>query len=316
MLFDRVERGGERKTMKKEGKLYEFLSRKNVSKNIFVISMLIIPICSWLLFWLYVNIDMIFLAFQDTAGKFTLDNFKYFWRELTEPGGTIGIALRNTLLYFVINVFLLMPSGTLIAYFLFKKIRWYKFLRFMLFLPGMIPGMVMIASFKEFIKPWGPIAALGVKLPDSGLLANEKTATATVMLYVIWTGLAGGMLLMNGAMTRIPTSVFEAAKLDGCGTWKEFIHLVIPLIMPTLSMQMIFACTGLFAASGPILLMTGGAYGTTTLSYWIFITTVQGSTASGAYNIVSATGLVFTCVALPLILLVKFLSEKIEAVEY
>lgn len=302
--------------MKKNGKPTRKLQKKNVSKNIFIVSMLFIPIASWLIFWLYVNLDMILMAFKDPVGKFTLENFKTFWIELTEPGGTIGVSVRNTFLYFVINVFLLMPSGTLIAYFLYKKIKWYKFIRFMLFLPGMIPIMVMVTSFKEFIKPWGPIAALGANIPESGLLANEKTATATVMLYVIWTGLASGMLLMNGAMARIPISVFEAARLEGCPPFKEFTQLVIPLIMPTLSMNMIFACTGLFAASGPILLMTGGAYGTSTLSYWIFITTVNGSTSTGAYNIVSATGLVFTCIALPLILLVKFLSEKIEVVEY
>lgn len=299
----------------KKGKLTRKLQEKNVSKNIFIVSMLIIPIASWLIFWLYINMDMILLAFKDVHGNFTLNNFKSFWIELTEPGGTIGVSVRNTFLYFAINVFLLMPSGTLIAYFLYKKIKWYKFIRFMLFLPSMIPGMVMIASFKEFIKPWGPLAALGANIPEAGLLANEKTATATIMVYVIWTGLASGMLLMNGAMTRIPISVFEAARLEGCPPFKEFTQLVLPLIMPTLSMNMIFACTGLFAASGPILLMTGGAYGTSTLSYWIFMETLNGA-GTGAYNIVSATGLVFTCVALPLILLVKFLTEKIEVVEY
>ena len=294
----------------------EKLQEKNTSKTVFIVSMLIIPIISWLVFWLYVNIDMILLAFKDPNGMFTFDNFKTFWQELTQPKGTILISLRNTMLYFVINVFVLMPSGALIAYFLYKRVKWYKFIRFMMFLPAMIPGMAMITSFKEFIKPWGPIAALGIDIPESGLLANEKTATATVMAYVVWTGLASGMLLMNGAMSRIPVTVFEAAKLDGCPPFKEFTSLVVPLIMPTLSMNMIFACTGLFAASGPILLMTGGAYGTSTLSYWIFITTVNGSSASGAYNIVSATGLVFTCVALPLILLVKFATEKIDTVEY
>ena len=302
--------------MKKNGKLASKLQEKNVSKNIFIVSMLFIPICSWIIFWLFVNIDMILMAFEDPAGKFTFDNFKTFWVELTEPGGTIGVSVRNTFIYFGINVFLLMPSGTLIAYFLYKKIKWYKFFRFMLFLPSMIPVTVMVASFKEFIKPWGPIASLGANIPEAGLLASSKTATTTVMLYVIWTGLASGMLLMNGAMSRIPISVFEAAKIEGCPPFKEFTQIVLPLIMPTLSMNMIFACTGLFAASGPILLMTGGAYETSTLSYWIFITTVKGSSATGAYNIVSATGLVFTCIALPLILLVKFLSEKIEAVEY
>ena len=119
-------------------------------------------------------------------------------------------------------------------------------------------------------------------------------------------------------MRRIPTAVVEAAKLDGCGPFREFRSLVIPLIFSTLTTQLIFGLTGLFSSSGPILLMTGGAHKTTTLSYWIFenVYGSTGATAADAYNIVSATGLVFTVILFPIILLVRFLVNKVDMVEY
>lgn len=286
------------------------------SRTIFIVSMLAIPIVSWLIFWLYGNFNMILMAFQTPTGEWTFRNFVTFWHDLTAPYSEVGVSVRNTFLYFGLNVLMILPIGTLIAFFIYKKIKGHKLFRVLIFLPAIIPTIVMVTAFKETIKPWGPLASLGIKFPEAGLLADPNTATPTVMFYCLWTGFSSIMLLMCGAMARIPTELFEAAKLDGCGPFREFFSLVVPLIMPVLSMQIIFSLTGLLSASGPILLMTGGAAETSTLNYWIFINTQRGTAASGAYNIVSATGLVFTFIAVPIIMLVRWLSEKIEAVEY
>lgn len=302
--------------MEKQIKQTKFNGR-TFKKYGFVVSMLIIPIISWLVFWLYSNIDMILLAFKDVSGHFTTQNFVSFWNELTAPGGEIGISLRNTFLYFGLNILLVLPLSTLVAYFIFKKIFAHKVIRVLIFLPSIVPGIVMVTAFKEFIKPWGPLASFGIDIPSSGWLADPKTATATIMFYCLWTGLSSGMLLMNGAMTRIPSEIFEAAKLDGCGAFKEFVSIVIPLIMPTLSMQALFAASGILVSSGPILLMTGGAYETSTLSYWIFISTYKGAGGgTNAYNVVSATGLILTLVTFPIVMSVKKIGEKLGEVEY
>lgn len=288
----------------------------DVPKTVFIVSMLAIPIISWLVFWLYGNFNMILMAFQTPTGEWTLRNFATFWHDLTAPYSEVWVSVRNTFLYFGLNVLLILPIGTLIAFFIYKKIKGHKLFRVLIFLPAIIPSIVMVTAFKETIKPWGPLVGLGICLPEAGLLADPKTATPTIMFYCLWTGFSSIMLLMCGAMARIPTELFEAAKLDGCGPFREFFSLVVPLIMPVLSMQIIFSLTGLLSASGPIMLMTDGAADTSTLNYWIFINTQRGTAASGAYNIVSATGLVFTVIAVPIILLVRWLSEKIEAVEY
>ena len=286
------------------------------SRIVFIVSMLAIPIISWLIFWLYGNFNMILMAFQTPTGEWTFRNFVTFWHDLTAPYSEVGVSVRNTFLYFGLNVLMILPIGTLIAFFIYKKIKGHKVFRVLIFLPAIIPTIVMVTAFKETIKPWGRLASLGIKFPEAGLLADPNTATPTVMFYCLWTGFSTIMLLMCGAMARIPTELFEAAKLDGCGPFREFFSIVVPLIMPVLSMQIIFSLTGLLSASGPILLMTGGAAETSTLNYWIFINTQRGTAASGAYNIVSATGLVFTFIAVPIIMLVRWLSEKIEAVEY
>jgi ABC-type sugar transport system permease subunit len=137
-----------------------------------------------------------------------------------------------------------------------------------------------------------------------------------IVLYTIWTGFSANILLFIGAMTRIPIEVFEAAKLEGCKPFKEFTSIVFPLIWPTISTMLILSFTGLFSSSGPILLFGAQSkvYETTTISYWIFKEVYEGGL--GGINAVSATGLCFTMVAVPLILFVRWLAEKVPDVEY
>ena len=80
-----------------------------------------------------------------------------------------------------------------------------------------------------------------------------------------------------------------------------------------------FCIDGYFRASGPILLFDPDAsYGTITISFWIF-KQVYGSGAiggTGSYGLVSAAGLCFTLVGVPLIMFTRWLLNKIPVVEY
>jgi ABC-type sugar transport system permease subunit len=289
----------------------------------FLFCMLILPFVQWLVFWLYVNLQTIMLAFQDQRTEaFTFYNFQNFWQSLTTPGGDIAIAVKNTFIYFGVNICIVMTLALLISYFLYKQIRGYKTFRIIFYLPAIVSSVAMVAVFKNFINPRGPLNNIlqlfGQSIPAEGLLADPSTATATIVCYCVWTGFCSNILLFAGAMTRVPIDVLESAKLEGCGTVRELFGLIFPLIWPTTSTQIIFAFTGIFSSSGPILLFTSGAYETTTISYWIFEQVYGTGAAGGAgsYNLVSAAGLCFTAVGVPIILFVRWLMERIPAVEY
>lgn len=288
----------------------------------FIFCMLILPFLQWVVFWLFVNIQTIMLAFQDQRTEaFTFHNFTTFWESLTQ-GGEIAIAVKNTFIYFGVNLIVVMPLALLISYFLYKRIMGYKAFRIIFYLPAIVSSVAMIAVFKSFISPKGPLDAIfglfGKNIPPEGLLARAETATSTIVAYTIWTGFCGNILLFAGAMSRVPIDVLESAKLEGCGTFRELFGIIFPLIWPTTSTQIIFAFTGIFSSSGPILLFTAGAHDTTTISYWIFEQVYGTGAAGGAgsYNLVSAAGLCFTLVGVPIILFVRWLMEKIPAVEY
>ena len=159
---------------------------------------------------------------------------------------------------------------------------------------------------------------MGKRMPPEGYLARPESATLMIVLYVIWTGFGGNMLLFGGAMSRVPLDLLESARLEGCGPFRELVQIILPLIWPTISTMLIFTFTGIVNSSGPILLFTNGDFETTTINFWIFLKVYgqQGNGAGGDYGVVSATGLCFTLVTVPLILFVRRLLEKVPTVVY
>ena len=306
------------------------LKQKGIKREqkIFLVAILAIPTISWLIFWLYVNLSSFTMAFQNIDGEFDFINFELFWQSLTSPyGTTIGLSLKNTFKYWMVGAFVNFPLAIIIAYFLFKKIRFHRFFRIMFFLPVLLTGVVLVSVYSMVITPKGIFDSLlgvfGKSVPEWGYLNDASTATNAILVYTVWTGAGTTIVLVGSAMARVPTSVLEAADLDGCGPARELFSIILPLIWPTLSTMILLTFTNLLASSGPILLFAPSGHAeTSTLSFWIYkqvYGTGEFGQAGGAtenYGLVSAAGLIFTVVWVPVILFIRWLTEKIPVVEY
>ena len=286
--------------------------------SLFVWPMLLIPIVHWLLFWLYVNFDSIMLAFKIPSGEWSTVSLQTVFLSLKEGGSELNVAIKNTFIYFFKDT-LMIPLQLLLAYFLHKKIRLYGFFRVMFYLPVLISGVAMVQLYSSMIAPSGPIGdllkAFGVN-PVPQFLADSRYATSAILIYTIWVGLGGHLLILSGALVRIPIDVLESARLDGVNNAQELLYFIVPMMWPTLSTLFILNLTGIFSAGGPILLFDSSKIDVkiTTISYWIFDKVYVGGPA--AYNEVAATGLVFTLVGVPVIMFLKWLIEKVPQVEY
>ena len=85
------------------------------------------------------------------------------------------------------------------------------------------------------------------------------------------------------------------------------------MVWPTMTTLLVFTFVGIFTTSGPILMFTEGQWDTYTIAYWIF----EQVYSSGRYEYASAVGLIFTLIALPIVLGVKKLMERWqESVDY
>lgn len=263
------------------------------------------------------------MAFTNKRGEVSLENFVRFFREFTLPTSNLKLALINTLITFAL-VFISYPLKVLVSYFLYKKVPGHKFYRIIFFLPSIIFSVAIAMVFKRMVDVNGFVAqSIGEWMnldytPE--LLADSRFANATVLFHMMWMQFPGSMVIWGGTFARIPEDVLESGRIDGVNWWQEFTRIIVPLVWPTVALQMVLLFCGIFGATGEVFLLTEGQYGTVNLYTWIYLQLYSHSGnnyTSNIYNFMSAGGMVMTVIAITISLLVRRITDKaFEEVEF
>lgn len=301
--------------------------KKNKSSKwittLFILSCVVVPVVQWLIFYVYVHLDAFGMAFTNKNGEISFDNFVRFFKEFSTPTSDIRIALKNTLLTFGITLVSYIPH-VLVSYFLYKKIPGHKFYRIVFFLPSIIFSVAISTAFIRMMDPSGFIAqAVGNHLNlgySPELLADSRFANIVVLAEMIWLGFPGNMIIWGGTFARIPEDVLESAQVDGVTWWQEFTKIIVPLVWPTVALQMVLLFCGIFGASANVFLLTGGKYETINLSTWMYLQLLNnsgGSYNSNVYNYMSSVGMIMTVIAITISIVIrKYTDKAFNDVEY
>lgn len=295
----------------------------------FIFSVMIFPLIQFFVFFVIVNYRSIVMALSDANGIFDLGatNWAYFVKEWNSIERPMQISLKNTLIYFVVCNFINLPLVIIFAYFLFKKCFGHKAFRIIFFMPSIIGAVVFSTLFRFFVGniqgQMGPVLELaskiynlfGAELPNgalrNGLLSDPSTAFATIMLSTIWTGFGMSLILISGGLSKLPDSIFEAAKIDGMGIWGQLWYIVIPLLMPTITSVFMLNMAGLFTFFAPVMLLTEGAYETSTIGWYITRFTLDRAKNGGNLNYPAFVGVFVTLIAVPFVLIVRRIMVKL-----
>ncbi|RAY13710.1 sugar ABC transporter permease [Actinomadura craniellae] len=136
------------------------------------------------------------------------------------------------------------------------------YLRFVVYLPVMLPPAVSVLLFKWFYDP-GPglfnqILELA-HLPGLSWLDSRDTALISLVIVSTWMNLGSGTLIYLAALQSVPGELYEAAELDGAGVLRRIWHVTIPqtrLILLVMLLLQIIATMQVFIE--PYLLTGGG----------------------------------------------------------
>ncbi len=288
--------------------------------KIFIVLMIAIPMLHFALFTLYVNFDSFIMAFQDvdyTAEVNTLkwvglDNFKKFFTEWGENDLWMR-AVINSFGYLPVTVCVMLPLSIFAGYFLYRKIPLSGLYKILFFLPSIISIVVLAIVFRNmFDASIGPINWILeniFKMSKDDIpnwLVDEKYAMWILYLYAIWAGIGYNVVLLFGAMTRVPTEVIESGRLDGVGIFREMFQIFVPIIWPTVSTMIIFGVTTIFTQYIHPMVLTSGNGKTYTIAYLIISKVNQGRLYYSA-----ALGIMLIVIALPMIEFTKWLTGKI-----
>lgn len=300
----------------------EKVIKRKVGKNkiqrrndwIFILSIVLWPIICWCTLYLGSMGNQFIITFQNfdpltnTFYWSGFNNITDFVNDcFNDP--ELTVAMGNSMILYFINLLIDMPIAIIVAYCIYKKVWGAGFFKVVLLLPSMISGIIWVLIFKYFVEFGLPRVLNDPMMPS--LITTYETAFGTMIFYSEWIGLAGNLILYTGAMSRVPVSLVEYGKLDGLGALKELWHLTIPLIFPTITVFIVTGIVGIFTSSNAAYSFYGQSapLSVYTSGYYFFIKVFHATTYA-EFPYVAASSTVFTLVATPITLFVKYMLEK------
>lgn len=201
-----------------------------------------------------------------------LDNY------LAIPGdGTFVDSLLYTFVYTAVVTPLLFLIGLALAFLVRNRRPGVGFFRTVWFLPY-VTGFASAAYL--FLWLFDPsVGFVDRVLQDLGLIDAPVqwmnaagTATAAVVVMVVWKVVGFQMLLLMAGLQSIPDEVNEAALVDGSGRWSTLFRITLPLLRRTMALVLVFSVSGSLLAFEQFFIMTGGGPGNETLTIvnWIY----------------------------------------------
>ncbi len=304
--------------------------RKNWKRNLFIASLLIVPMLHFLVFWLYINVETISLAFMEwdffsNSYKFAgIDNFIDQFRNFKERPETMNMFI-NAFRAIPINLACLVLA-VIIGYAFSKHIRGEKIFRVIFYLPTMISIVIQTLCYRYMFtySPGmlqGPAAEflrmLGINYNGWETALNDPAVINTIWwlisIFCVWASAGINIILMASAMSRIPESVIESAKLDGVGFWRELFQITIPLIMPTVSVFLINSMMAVSAFYIQPMLLTGNSTGPgsvyNTVGWYMF--NMAPIAQDSDMPLISTVGFILTVLVSILVIVVKNITDKI-----
>ena len=226
-------------------------------------------------------------------------------------------SVKNNLFMVVGSLIAHLPLSLFLSHILFTKLRGTRFFQSIYFLPcvvaataigltwtfiynsefGMVNKILEILKLSQFKHQW---------------LSEENTVMIAIIIVVMWQWVGYHMVIQLAAMRNIPTSLYEAAAIDGASKWRQFTNVTLPLIKPVLRVDAILIITGSLKYFALVFVMTGGGPNhasevLSTYMYYIGFRVLRFGYASAIGNI-----LLFLCVIAIVLSSAVFRSKKIE----
>lgn len=201
-----------------------------------------------------------------------LDNYK---RLLTDQN--FRIALKNTLIYLVVQVPIMLLLALVISVMLNStKLKFRGLFRVAIFLPSITSLVAYSTIFKSLFTNDGLmnklLLSVGLISEQINWLADPFWAKITIIIAITWRWTGYNMIFYLAALQNIDTQVYEAAELDGANAIQKFFNITVPLLKPIILFTSITSTIGTLQLFDEVVNITGGgpANATMTLSQYIY----------------------------------------------
>ncbi len=238
------------------------------------------------------------------------DNYKAVF---TDPAlrGAFVHALVLIVFYAIIPVALgLMLAATMSR----ARMAGLGFFRAVLFLPQVVPMVVVAVSWQQIYEPDGPLngmlRAIGLDAVARPWLGDYALALPSVGLVGTWIGTGLCLVLFLAGMAKIPREYYEAARLDGAGRLREFFSITLPEVRGEVSVALTITVIAALKTFDLVYVMTSGGPGnqTTVPSYQVY----NNAFLLGQVGTATALAIVLTITVFLVTVVINRIGEKAE----
>lgn len=243
------------------------------------------------------------------------------FREILTSDEVFWKAARNSLTWGLVAPVIDIPLAFTLALILHSRVPFARFFRTVWFTPLLMSYPVVgVIWLWVYNYDWGManlvLRAVGLGRYAQAWLADPATALPALILVTTWMFAGFNMVVLLTAMHTVPREYIEAAWVDGAGRWHRTIHIIVPLLRPTMVNLAILDFIGKMKQFALVWVMTRGGpmWGTETVATYVIKRAFEWKTLDLGYP--SAIAVLWFVIIFGLSFgLTRFLQRK-EALEF
>jgi putative chitobiose transport system permease protein len=171
-------------------------------------------------------------------------------------------ALKNTLLYLVVVVPVLVVLPIFLALLVNRSIPGIRFFRAAIYLPVVTSLVISALVWKWVYEEKGLLnhflLASGLTDDPVGFLTDPAYALFSVMAVTVWSGMGYYMVIYLAGLQAIPRHLYEVAEVEGVSAWQQTVHITIPLLRPSIAVVAVMSSIGAMKVFEEVYVMTRG----------------------------------------------------------
>lgn len=209
--------------------------------------------------------------------------------------------VRQTATFTLVSIAFQYAIGLALAVFFQRNFRLSTTLRALFLLPWLLPVIVSGTTWQWMMNPDNGamnklVGWFGVD-PVWWLSADKSLMSVTIAN--IWLGIPFNLVILYSGLQNIPTSLYEAAAMDGAGPWRQFRHISFPLLKPVSMVTLLLGFIYTLKVVDIIWIMTTGTGKSQTMATWAYgLAFGKGTSGVIRYSEASALGSILLVVAL------------------
>jgi raffinose/stachyose/melibiose transport system permease protein len=244
-----------------------------------------------------------------TASNFVgLKNFTDFWqddRAKQDVWNTVLFALGSAPL---LNIF-----GFLYALLMDRKFKGKALVRTLVYMPAVISPLIMGYIWYFILQPergflFRTLSPLHTGLADSNWLGDRSSALIVLIVVNVWQYVGMTMIVYLAGLQSIPNELYEASKIDGAGYLTTLRYVTIPMLYPSIKINVVTNIIGSLSVFDIIVAMTDGGPGYSTESLSLYIMRSLYGSLTGYSTAVAI--ILFIIIIIPVIIYLRFMKSR------